>query len=204
MGLPARARLEMTKHKTLKQRVRERQAKTGERYTTALAHLQAHRRGALTAEPFDATRLARERGFACTASVSEKLSRGPQPERRVRAVLDALKALLLALDGDAGAERMTAVLLHGEPGPAGAPHAIAEAAEARTFLAAVAAGRRGVSSNGRLAAFDADGQTVVATLLWEGLRAKRPAFLYLAALDAGAVHASSPWLALAGLGGWSR
>jgi hypothetical protein len=178
----------MTKRKTLKQRVRERQQKTGERYTTALAHVQAHRDGEPgSGEPLDVTRLARAAGLACTASASPNLARGTasERERRVRIGLDALKGLLLALAGDSGAAKMADVLLRAEAGPPVSANGIAEAVEARSFMQSVARGRR----------------TLVATVLWQA--PTRPAFLYLAALGEGA---SGPWttsFALAGIGGWS-
>jgi len=193
----------MTKHKTLKQHVRDRQQKTGERYTTALAHLQAHRSVVPKKdEPFDATKVARALGLSCHASLSAELAAGADRERRARGVLDALRALLLALDGDAGATKMAEVVLHGNSGARGVPHALAEAAAARAFLRSIRDGKRGVSANGRLAAFDVDGVTVVATLLWNPLAATRPALVYLARFDHDALE--GPWteaLTLAGLGG---
>ena len=187
MGRLVCSRLEMTTKKTLKERVRERQQKTGERYTTALAHFRAN-----SEEPSDITALAREAGLTCTASASARL-----PQARVRPALEALKALLLALGSDTGAAKMAAVLLRGEPGAPVSANGISEAVEARSFMSGVASGRRGVSANGRCAAFDTEDRTVVATVLWHGAR---PAFLYLAPLDA-----KGPWtelFALAGIGGW--
>lgn len=188
----------MTKKKTLKERVRARQEKTGERYTTALAHLRAHATGRAPGEPLDITPLARAAGLACTASVSAAAGQNDaQAERTARAVLDALLGLLGALDGDAGAEKMAEVL-RGKTGAKVSANGIAELTEARAFIASVTSGRRGVSADGRSAAFDVEGRTWVATLLWYGAR---PAFLYLSPFDAAKAGGWSDLLALAGLGG---
>jgi hypothetical protein len=175
----------MTKKKTLKEHVRERQEKTGERYTTALAHVRAN-----AEEPLDITELAHQAGLSCTASASPRL-----PRERHATALATLKALLLALGSDPGAANMAAVLLHGEPGVPVSPNGIAEAIEARSFISS---GRRGASSNGRLATFNVDGHALIATVLWH---ATRPAFLYLAPLESRAHNAWGELFPLAGIGG---
>lgn len=196
----------MTKHKTLKQRVRERQQKTGERYTTALAHLKAHaqQKRLDSEEPLDVTALARRAGLACRATLSARLVRDDagETERRTVRAFELLKGLLRALTGDAGAQKMAEVLLHAEPWSGGLPNPMAELADALRFTSEVAAGRRGVSASGRVAAFDAEGITLLAVLWAHPFDAKVPPSLYLSTLEAGDV--TSFWgdgLALAGLGG---
>ncbi len=201
----------MTKHKTLKDRVRERQQKTGERYTTALAHVKAHAQERLLGaeEPFDACEAARTVGLACQVSASARLAVGPAGERgrRLTRALERLKGLLLALAGDAGAEKLAAVLLRGEAWSSGPVSAVAELAEARRFLDEVKAGKRGVSRTGRVAVVDVDspggGWTLVAVLFAHPFDPRPRPTLYLSSLteDDGV----GPWregFTLAGLGGW--
>ncbi|MFT3840374.1 MAG: hypothetical protein QM723_25520 [Myxococcaceae bacterium] len=175
----------MTKKKTLKDRVRARQQKTGERYTTALAQVRAK-----GDEPHDLTALAQQLGFTCNASAHPRLPHALLPK-----ALETLKSLLLALGSDPGAANMAAVVLHGDRGAPVSANGIAELTEARGFLGS---GRRGVSSDGRLATFKVEDRTVIATVLWHSTR---PAFLYLAPLEARAESGWSEVFPLAGIGG---
>ncbi len=147
----------MTAKKHLKQLVRERQEKTGERYSTALAHVRAQAPGLEQVQP-EVTEWARLEGLHCTAFVTERLWNAEHShaarEAWFRAAFARLRALLLAAEGAPGTDALCATVLRGEPKPGSIPHAIQEAVEARRFMAQVQAGARGVSRNGRLMAWD--------------------------------------------------
>jgi hypothetical protein len=199
----------MTSKKTLKDRVRERQEKTGERYTTALAHVKARVADERHEEAHDVTREAELEGFACDAFATEALwqaecSRGA-PEVRFRHLLRALRAMLHS----SAAHGPITALLPGSPSLRGeVPNAVRELAEARQFLSAVRSGVRGLSPNGRLVALTSDGGEVVlgvALALPFPVPGRRPV-LQLSTLAEG--PAAAPWEAafstsavLAGLGG---
>ena len=138
----------MTKKKDLKRRVRARQKKTGESYTSALAHVRAPR----IPEAPDATKEALAEGLSCTAVVTPEL-RAMGDLRplfaRVREVLEAL------------ASSVCGPLLRGEPSPRRFPE-MKNLLEAQRFLAAVRKGHRGLSDDGRLLALEWRGHVIVA------------------------------------------
>ncbi len=150
----------MTAKKDLKRRVRERQAKTGESYTSALAHIRskATRTNVELPECHDVTPWAELAGLHCKAVVSDELWRAEgslgAPGERFRAVFERLRALLLAMQGEPSGAELGAVILRGERGKGGIPNAMHEVMESRRFMEQVRSGVRGVSQNGRLVAFD--------------------------------------------------
>jgi hypothetical protein len=148
----------MTSKKSLKERVRERQAKTGERYTTALMQVRATAPPTVEEALHEVTRAAQLEGFTCRAFASDELWRAESslgaPEERFRGVLARLRALLLALDaGDAGAS-LAGLLLRGEASSRAMPNHVQELVAARQFLSKARAGVRGVSANARLVVLD--------------------------------------------------
>jgi hypothetical protein len=145
----------MTKKKDLKRRVRERQAKTGESYTAALAQVRGPR---ISAVP-EATKEAQGAGLRCKAFVSERLRQGgdlPALFLRVREMLEALGAPACG------------PLLRGELSPGRIPDAVRLGVEARRFLSEVRAGARGVSRDGRLFALEWKGAVLVGGIVLAG------------------------------------
>ena len=173
----------MTKKKDLKKRVRARQRKTGESYTTALAHL---RRPGIPQAP-GATAEARSAGLHCEAVVSHGL--------RALGNLSPLFLLFCSLI-EALAPEAAGPLLRGEPAPRRIP-LMRDLIDARRFLADVRAGRRGISADRRILAFEYRGHTIVAAISAFG---DRTPLVQLGLLDdAGAGW--PPGLALLGIGG---
>ncbi len=172
----------MTRKKDLKRRVRERQARTGESYTAALAHV---RKKPVENEALpDATEEAKAAGLHCSAVVSPKL----RALGDLRPFFARLRELLEALESDA-----CGPLLRGEPGPRVIP-TLRDSLEARRFLAQVQAGTRGLSRDGRMFALAWNGHVVVGAI-W----LLRKPLLMIGLLD----DAEKSWpdsLLLAGLG----
>lgn len=168
----------MTKKKDFKRLVRERQEKTGERYTAALAHFRK--------EP-------PELGLHCDASASEQVD--------APAALTALKKLLEAEE----TSEVSRAILRGEDTSFTAPNFVEEINEARLFFRLVADGARGLHRNGRFAALEVEGQVVIAYfVLYPGRRPVvslsrlgEPWF----GLDAEQAKAMQQYLLLAGIGG---
>lgn len=149
----------MTARKHLKQLVRERQEKTGERYATALAHVRAKARRRVPEQSLpEVTRQARLEGLHCQAFVTEHLLRSERavssPGKRFRVVFARLRELLEALEGEPAAEALRAAVLRGEPRFGSIPNGIQEVVELRRFVAQARAGVRGISRNGRYLTFD--------------------------------------------------
>jgi hypothetical protein len=89
----------MTQRKKLKSRVRARMAKTGERYTTALAKLTGASKRPVTGHlVFPVGSLAKELGYACDVEVSRSLwyaaRSKTERDRRLRTLLTEFKARL--------------------------------------------------------------------------------------------------------------
>jgi hypothetical protein len=175
----------MTKKKDLKRRVRQRQAKTGESYTAALAQVRGPR---IEAVP-DATREARGAGLCCKAFVSARLRKESElPDLFVR-VREMLAALGAAACGP---------LLRGELPPCEIPDAVRLAVEARRFLEEVRRGARGLSRDGRLFALEWKGAVIVGAIVLAG----RTPLISMGSLDD--LRLGSPALAslsLMGIGG---
>ncbi|HEY6909995.1 MAG TPA: hypothetical protein VI356_11540 [Myxococcales bacterium] len=145
----------MTKKKDLKRRVRQRQAKTGESYTAALAQVRGPR---IAAVP-EATKEAQAAGLRCKAFVSRRLRQEPGlGELFVR-----VREMLLALGADA-----CGPLLRGELASGEIPDAVRLAVESRRFLAEVRAGGRGLSRDGRLFALEWKGAVLVGGIVLAG------------------------------------
>jgi hypothetical protein len=151
----------MTAKKDLKRRVRERQAKTGESYTAARAHVVA---GAPAKQvPFDVEELvtleqAASLGYQCTVLASSKLLAAVDANR----VLVRIRDALLATENDPAMQRLRALVFRGErirrsvqPGPAWW-------GELRQFMTRVHAGIGGFHERSDLLALHVDGVMVLA------------------------------------------
>lgn len=138
----------MTKKKDLKQRVRERKARTGESYTAALRQIVKSPR--VEAAP-SASIEARAEGFRGDAAVSPKL----RAMGDLRPLFARLRQLLEALDSPA-----CGPLFRGESVPLRLPKPT-DALLERDFLRRVAEGERGLGASGRMAALSWNGQVVV-------------------------------------------
>jgi hypothetical protein len=144
----------MTTKKTLKKRVRDRQAHTGESYTAALAQVLAHvpgHRDDLLVELIDLTTDAARLGFHCHVAA--------WPDLAARAdlglVLQQLRAALVALCDDPAIALMRAAVLEGIRPPTSQRSPVALVAEAHQFAARVRAGVGGSSTGGSMLAFQA-------------------------------------------------
>lgn len=153
----------MTVKRDLKRRVRERQQKTGERYTTALAHVLRQARGdmserSIEIEMEEVTERAQAAGLRCRAFLSPELSKWKDAK-----LFERLREVLAATEGDPGTERFRRVLLRGEkedalagqllkhfPGTA----LLKQWAAARSFATNLRAGIRGPSRDGLMIAYD--------------------------------------------------
>jgi hypothetical protein len=112
MGSPRGAGEEdLTAKRDLKRHVRERQARTGERYRTALEQVLADRRSPIPViEAIDLTPIAAPIGFACrTVAFSDLASRVDLP-----AALRRLRHLLVAAGDDPGLRLFRQVALEGK------------------------------------------------------------------------------------------
>lgn len=207
----------MTAKKHLKQRVRERQEKTGERYSTALAHIRGQAPAVEQQVQPEVTEWAKIEGLHCTAFVTEPLwnSERASADRAAwfRAAFARLRSLLLAVEGAPGTHALCSAILRGEPKTVSIPHTIQEVVEARRFMAEVRAGVRGVSRNGRLVAWDVpqpggDPVTLMALCVVPPVMSEppRPPILWLFTRDGSSGTLldgpNSIWaFALAGIGG---
>lgn len=156
----------MTDHKDLKRRIRARQHKTGESYTTARMHVlaQRDRDPVPVLEPIDVTELARPLGLTCSVLVERGLADRVERVGLVTAIRDAL----LATHDDPATARLrrTALLGLPEQRTAMAEYYRADLRdELRRFLARARAGIGGVSSSGTTLAFHACGELVLC-MLW--------------------------------------
>jgi len=138
----------MTERRDLKRRVRERQARTGESYMTALRHVQEGRPGVIpTIELVDLTELGAPLGFKC------RLAMFPGLAERVdaAAMLVRLRDALLATEGDRSLSLLRRVTLGGARArmPASMGGALEEV---RQFVDRARAGIGGVSESGRMLA----------------------------------------------------
>jgi len=185
----------MTAKRDLKKRVRERQAKTGESYTTAREHVLAGRE-APEPEParepmsvlelVDLTPAAERLGLRCRASIFPDLA------KRVdgATVLARLRAALLATEGDPATALLRGVLLRGEPPPPVTMLSGEFLEETRRFVKRVRAGLGGPSKGGRMLALQVDGKQgseMVICGLWPAppphLKVDRPPALLLCRPD---------------------
>lgn len=157
----------MTDRRDLKRRIRERQEKTGERYTTARAHVVAAREPPeWVVELTDVSARARDAGLYGIVSVTPPLR---APDSLLDAVLARLAAIVRSPVEGLGTLRRA--LVPGEPEllpRVREPYV--RIAELRRFVADLELGLRGQALDGRLVAFDvphADrAVTVVAEVLF--------------------------------------
>jgi hypothetical protein len=143
----------MTAKRDLKRRVRERQAQTGERYTTALDEVLAERPGRVPVlELIDLSADAATVGLRCRAAMFPDVGAGVDGAR----VLARLRDALLATRDDPRMQVMRSVLLDGAPLAAPARRPLEVVADARAFRDRVRAGLGGVSDGGTMLALSVD------------------------------------------------
>jgi hypothetical protein len=150
----------MTDRRDFKKRVRDRQAATGENYTTARAHLLAlrERPAVPVLELIDVSEQARLIGLRCPVLIARPLL----DEVELVRVLGRVRDALIACEGDPAAEPMRALVLHGAPGPEHRPPlGDAMLYASRRFYARARAGLGGFDMHGMHLALHIDGATVV-------------------------------------------
>ena len=158
----------MTAKRDLKKRVRERQARTGESYTSAREQVLAARAPELVPviELVDVSAEATRLGLVCRALMVPTLA------ERVDAatVLARLRTALLATEGDPSTAFLRRVLLRGEPaGPMPLGTVLEGVEAARRFMARARAGIGGASEGGRMLALHVDGRVgseTIVCMLW--------------------------------------
>ena len=171
MGFRSRMRRDasMTDRRDFKKRVRDRQAATGENYTTAREHVLAQRsHGAVpVVEMIDASEQAHLLGLRCPVLIARAVIEQLELVHVIICVRDAL----IACDGDPSADRLSAVVLHGEPLPPrrdlGGESIVGNY---RRFYARARAGVGGFDARGMQLALHIDGESVICAL---STRAKR-------------------------------
>jgi hypothetical protein len=185
----------MTEKRDLKRRVRDRQARTGESYMTALRQVKAQRPPTFPVVEFvDLTEIGTPLGFKCRVLMFPGLA------DRVDAAsaLAKLRDVLLMTDRDRSLELFRAVALRGEPRRFRVTQDLLD--EGRRFVVRARAGLSGVSDGGRMLALHIDGKqgaTMVIFLIWllpDFVPVQREPSLILTSLDAIGVD---PILALA-------
>jgi hypothetical protein len=147
----------MTRKKDLKKRVRERQARTQECYTTALAQVLAHRPAEpdeLLLEMIDLSAEAARLGINCQAWAWPELTKHVDGA----AVLGQLKQALIATRDDRRAALFRAVVLDGEHPMVDAGWMRQSFADLQRYAAQVQAGIGGADERGSMFAFHADGR----------------------------------------------
>ncbi|HSS00207.1 MAG TPA: hypothetical protein VLM79_24285 [Kofleriaceae bacterium] len=156
----------MTKQRDLKRLVRDRQARTGETYVTALRHIRTPRSATGTetvpvVELVDITAIGEPLGMRCRVMVQPELAECVD----VTAVLRQLRSVLLTTTPDPDFDLMRAVVLRGEC-PYSAPPTLADGLR---FLVRLRAGIGGVCPSGRIVAFSvagSAGMVQVVFMLW--------------------------------------
>jgi hypothetical protein len=214
----------MTVKRDLKKRVRARQARTGERYTTALEHVLAEKPAPAVevVEMVNLSALAAELGMHGRVLMHPHLADRVDP----RTTLQRLRAVLLATEDEPGTRLFRAVLLEGKPLPPASwssldrPYSAVHVAlmygglrlpggyttdlvsEGARFLVRARAGLGGVTPNGMMLAFPVEGraglQSVVGLLsaiLPSALSTVWPATVVLGSVDALLEETENP-------GGW--
>ena len=158
----------MTAKRDLKRRVRERQARTGESYTAARAHVireaeptPVEKASAIQVDEMleldaDAARL----GIKCPVMMSGSLARRVDPVRVLERVRDALLATL----DDPAMEILRAVVLRGERPAAERVRDARWFDELRRFAARAHAGIGGITDRGHMLALHVDGVMVIGTV----------------------------------------
>ncbi|MGZ3459390.1 MAG: hypothetical protein ACXU86_12910 [Archangium sp.] len=151
----------MTIKKDLKKRVRERQEKTGESYTTARMHVLHHAEAGAPKVREESLRevtpLAEPVGLKGQVFLTPRF-----PEPLARPALERLREVLLATGDEPATRRMRAVLLRGEPDPLDLGSIPQVWSQSFGFARKLRLGLRGPSPSGRILSFDlqADGAPV--------------------------------------------
>jgi hypothetical protein len=150
----------MTAKRDLKRRVRDRQARTGESYMTALRHVRDQRTPSPVVEPaasamdvsemFDITEIAATLGMKCRV----RLAPGLAPRIDAASVLRQLRTALTTTERDRQFDTMRAVVLHGEQ-RLGQP---LDAHASWRFAERLRTGVGGISDTGRLLAMTVNGR----------------------------------------------
>lgn len=151
----------MTVKKDLKKRVRERQEKTGESYTTARMHV-------LKQAPAEQPKVGQVSLQEVTPLLEALEMKGQAflsphfPEALALPALERLRELLLATRDEPATQRMRAMLLDGEPDTVHFSAFAREWGETRVFVRNLRLGMRGPSRSGRTLSFElrADGEAV--------------------------------------------
>jgi len=174
MGLHRVARevASMTDKRDLKRRVRDRQARTGESYMTALRQVRAQRpRPVPVVELVDLSEVGARFGMKCRIAMLPALAERFDPAR----LLERLRDALLATEGDPTTALMRAVVFRGEQSKIQLTSDLLD--ESRRFLERARAGIGGVSESGRTLAMSMEGKRgteIVLCLLW-----LTPTFVYV-------------------------
>ena len=159
----------MTAKRDLKKLVRDRQTRTGERYTTAREKVLSGRQprtAVPVVELHDLTSAGARIGFRCTISIFPELAKRIDPD----ALLERIRDVLLATQGDPLLDPLRSAMLEGEPPrapPARRAYELIE--EMRPFIARATAGIGGVSASGRMLALQVAGRRgpeMVLCMLW--------------------------------------
>ncbi len=171
----------MTSKRDLKKRVRARQERTGESYTSALAHVRSDRPALVpVVELVDLSAEAARLGLACSVAMfpalAERVDGGT--------VLARLRHALLATEGDPQTALLRRVLLRGEPAPVVTSWPLESFDEGRRFMTRARAGIGGASPSGRMLALHVDGRRgpeMAVCFLWPTppppMRARPPSLL---------------------------
>lgn len=149
----------MTYKRDLKRRIRERQARTGEAYTTAREHVLAAKPSIDVIDVLDMTADAAAIGLTCPVSIWPKLAERAEP----RLVLARLRDALLATVGDPKLAVWHGVALRGER-PVGASWT-PDIVGARRFVDRALAGIGGISDDRRMIALHVQGREGVVAVL---------------------------------------
>jgi len=185
----------MTQQRDLKRRVRERQARTGESYMTALRHVQTQKPPAFpVVELVDLTEIGAALGFKC------RIVMAPDLTGRIdtAGALVRLRDVLLASDRDGALETFRAVVLRGERRQFRLTQGTFD--DVRELILRARAGLGGVSEGGRLLAMQVDGKsgsTMVLFTLWlvpDFVPVMREPSLILASLHGTPTHPLLAWM----------
>jgi hypothetical protein len=182
----------MTDRRDLKQRIRERQARTGERYATARLHtLSAIAPPSWVIELRDVSTLAKRAGIACAVRVAPSLQ---LPRPKTIEILTQLKRIVVAAPSGLGPIQRAVLQGQEAPGPV-VTQALEVIRQTRIFLEALRSGLRGPGVGGRMLAFDAELDGARRTLLaWLVLRYGGEPILVLSELHDGHATLESPGL----------
>ncbi|MBS1120824.1 MAG: domain containing protein [Deltaproteobacteria bacterium] len=156
----------MTVKRDLKRRVRDRQQRTGESYTTARRHVLADRPNPSPSpsaipvdEVIDVSELAAAIGLRCKVLVFPAVAERAEPT----VVLTAVRDALIATTGDPATERLRRLALRGEVSRA--PDRWSHDRNGPRFIERVRAGLGGMSDDGRTLAIHVAGRAGIVPIL---------------------------------------